>query len=331
VDICDVTSTFLGGVNWGEITYRSSRMLLDNETTGVARVLREVGGFVIDPAGAMTRLVTGDMFRVGPNPPDRFPSRLTAVLDLGYRHRGGEDPPYPDQALIVGELRYGDAFEGKLLKPFDVFQVSGEFGQPSSTFVARFEAYGFLAEGDLSSTSTTEHRLAFLLGYNYQNSLNRVYTDEWLGLRFLSRFSLGHRLFLRTDVGIAGVPLAAVESDYPEQNAAAPDPYMSIGTTIGRTYDYAPGGYAEIGARLRRDEMDLVEVGYTLRLVHSVNGLANNSRVQGAFAEGRVPLSPEFAVGAGWNWDDRLNTYQTLPSVHHSASEWKIFASWTLH
>jgi len=105
---------------------------------------------------------------------------------------------------------------------------------------------------------------------------------------------------------------------------------MSIGTTIGRSYDYAPGGTAEVAARVRKDETDLVEVGYTLSLVHSVNGIARESRVQGAFAEGRIPLSDSLSAGAGWNWDERLTTYETLRSVRHAASEWKVFASWTL-
>jgi hypothetical protein len=330
VDINDVASTFLGGVNWGEITYRSSRMLLDDETTGAGRVLRELGGLVIDPAGAMTRLLTGDMFRVGPNPPDRLPSRLAAVVDVGYRRRGDEDPAHPDQALLSGELRYGDPFVGTLTKPFDVFLVSGEIAQPSNTLVTRFEAYGFLADGEIASPPRSEHRLGLILGYEYQNSLNRVYQDENIGLRFVSRFPLADRTSLRTDVGVAAVPLAAVESDYPAQNEAQPYPYMSIGTTIGRPYDYAPGGTAEVAARIRRDETDLVEAGYAVRLVRSVNGISHDSRVQSAFAEGRVPLGGDLSAGAGWSWDERLTSYDTLRSVRRSAAEWKVFASWTL-
>lgn len=330
VDICDVTSTFLGGVNWGEITYRSSRMLLDNEATGVGRVLREFGGFILDPAASLTRLVTGDMWRVGPNPADRLPSRLVAVLDAGYRHRGKENPGHPEQALLSGVLRYGDPFEGQNRKPFDVFQVSAEFAGPSSTLITRFQAFGLIADGELSAQRTSEHRLGLTLGYDYQNSLNRVYTDESIGLRFLSRFALPGNADLRTDVGIAATPLAAVESDYPAQNEAQPSEWMSIGNTIGRIYDYAPGGSAGITARIRRDEVDLVAVGYVLRLVHSVNGISHNTRVQTAFAEGRVPLTRSVSAGAGLMWDHRFTTYDFLPAVHRSAAEWRLFASWIL-
>ena len=330
VDVCDVTSTFLGGVNWGEISYRSSRMVLDNEATGVSRVLREFGGFVLDPAGALTRLVTGDMWKVGPNSDDRLPSSLVAVLDAGYRHRGNENPGHPEQALLSGVVRYGDPFEGQNRKPFDVFQVSAEFAGPSSTLVTRFQAFGLVADGELSSKRKSEHRIGVVLGYDYQNSLNRVYQDETLGLRFLSRFALPVKADLRTDVGIAASPLAAVESDYPVQDRAQPSQWMSIGNTIGRSYDYAPGGSAEVTARIRRDEVDLFAVGYVLRLVHTVNGNSNNSRVQTAFAEGRVPLTRNLSAGAGWTWDERLTTYDALPTVHRSASEWRLFASWIM-
>ena len=96
------------------------------------------------------------------------------------------------------------------------------------------------------------------------------------------------------------------------------------------TSDYAPGGAAEVVARIRRDETDLIEVGYALRLVRSVNGISHDSRVQSAFAEGRLPLAGNLSAGAGWNWDERLTTYDTLRSVRRSASEWRAFASWTL-
>jgi hypothetical protein len=330
VDVSDVTSTFLGGINWGEISYRSSRMLLDNEATGVSRILREFGDFVLDPAGAVTRLVTGDMWRVGPNPDDRLPSSLVAILDAGYRHRGNENPEHPEQAFVSGILRYGDPFEGQSRKPFDVFQVSAEFAGPSSTPITRFQAFGLVADGELSSNRESEHRICVVLAYDYQNSLNRVYQDESLGLRLLSRFALPGKADLRTDVGIAATPLAAVESDYPAQNRAQPSQRTSIGNTIGRSYDYAPGGSAEVTAHIRRDEVDLVAVGYVLRLVHSINGISNDSRVQTAFAEGRIPLNRSLAAGAGWTWDERLTKYDALPTVHHSAAEWRLFASWIL-
>jgi len=77
-------------------------MILDNSATGVARVLRELGALTLNHGGAVTRMVTGEMWRIGPNPDDRLPSPLVFVIDPGYqRVESGE----LDQGVLSMELR----------------------------------------------------------------------------------------------------------------------------------------------------------------------------------------------------------------------------------
>jgi hypothetical protein len=93
-------------------------MLRDNTAGGSGRLLREVGGAVVDPVGAFTRLVHGDLAREFPNPTDRFPSRFTLVADTGYRSIGGA---VPHQGLVTFDGFYGDPFSSDISHPFDSF------------------------------------------------------------------------------------------------------------------------------------------------------------------------------------------------------------------
>jgi len=52
--------------------------------------------------------------------------------------------------------------------------------------------------------------------------------------------------------------------------------------------------------------------------------------VQRFTAEGQVPVESSLAVGGGWAWDERLASYDELPSVRRSAGEWRLFLSWLL-
>ena len=329
VDINDVYATTIGGTTLGEVFYRSSRMILDDQATGVARVLRELGALALNPAGAVTRMVTGEMWRTGPNPDDRFPSPLVFVIDPGYQHVNvGET----NQGVLTAELRYGDAFVGAIARPFDVFDAELELVQGDQTTLTEFRASGLLSGSDVWCADANELRMGVFLTYGYQNRLQREFQDETIGLRLLTRRVLSSRLEIRTDVEVGVNPLSAVESNYPEENREARSHQTSTGIpTIGRTYDYAPGGLAEAGARLRgAGDRDLLAIDYRLQLVRSVNGVSRNTRLQRFSAEGQVPVQPDFAVGGGWTWDERLASYDELPAVRRVAGAWRVFLSWIL-
>jgi len=64
----DMIATGIGGIAFGETTYRLSSAVHDNTSAGSGRTWREVGGFLINPVRGFNRFVSGRASRVQGNP-----------------------------------------------------------------------------------------------------------------------------------------------------------------------------------------------------------------------------------------------------------------------
>ena len=95
----DLLNTAIGGMSLGEMLYRTSARILDNNATGTERVFREIGGALANPQRGVSRLAHGYTDDVAPNGPGRSPSWIGAALDVGYRLRcraGASEPGTAD-------------------------------------------------------------------------------------------------------------------------------------------------------------------------------------------------------------------------------------------
>src|SRR5262249_49515160 len=54
----DLIATSLGGFTMGEMTYRLSSEILDNQATGETRLFKEAGSFLVDPIPGIKRLIS---------------------------------------------------------------------------------------------------------------------------------------------------------------------------------------------------------------------------------------------------------------------------------
>ena len=66
----DMIATGMGGIALGEAQYRLSSEILNNESQGMGRFWRELGGFFVDPIRGFNRLVSGRAKGVADNPVD---------------------------------------------------------------------------------------------------------------------------------------------------------------------------------------------------------------------------------------------------------------------
>ncbi len=318
--INDMVNTTLGGMARGEIEHRLAIMIVDNTARGLGRVLREVAGLVVDPLGGFNRLVRGEWVEAVSEPAGPLPRPLLhrdrRALPAPERERRGRRRP--SQGGGAALVRYGDLFDGAHRAPFDYFDASGEIVQPAASLFTQFATRGLLADWVLSENAGARQRLGLFLHFDYFNDAPLYYGAQAFALDHLMRVPLGKDFELTTEVGLSVMPLAAVEADYStEENDGE----------INRGYDFSPGGGVHAFAYVRRYGVDVVKLGFSTQWQHTSNGFSDNSRIESALAQGRLPLSNHVAVGGAWAWTSRLSTYSALPTVYVSATTWRVFGA----
>lgn len=313
--INDLVNTTLGGMTRGEVQHRLSIMVLDNTATGGERFWREVGGAILNPIGAITRLVEGDVGRVYPNPEERYPSGFAILLDVGYRHV--EEAEYESQALINVDARYGDPFAGDLDKPFDSFWAAMDLDFPNHQPITRFEERGILKGWDLNERSAqARHLFQITQDYEYFNNAAEVFGAQMFSAGVLSRYDLGKGVYAAAELDISAIPLAGVKTINFENPAT------------GRNYDYGPGGGVRGGARVYLGGREFANVGYGVAWIATVNGFSNNNTLQFFRASLTVPVGGPFGVGGGYRWYSRKTSYANgFFEPRQSQSEWRAYLS----
>jgi hypothetical protein len=321
--INDLVNTTLGGMVWGEGQYRLANMVLDNTASGLPRFLREAGGLVLNPIGGFNRIIRGEMWTDFQNPPDRFPGRLYLEMDGLYRHGGGSTPEQEDtdQGGVSFLLRYGDLFVGDHPHPFDYFDFGLNLLTPHATLLGEIVARGLLVDWSLSESRSAEQRLGLFLGTDYFNNEQALYGAQVFSASHLMRVPLWKETELRTEAGLVGMPIIGLGTDYPREDAE---------NTAGRTYDYGPGFGAQASARVRRREIDLLVLAWSLVGQRKSNGISKSSRIQAVSAEARIPFTRNLVVGGGWSWGERTTTYDQFPTVDLSGTAWRVFAGWAI-
>ena len=315
----DLVNTTLGGAITGETTYRLSQMLLDDRARGGARFAREALAGIINPTQLLTRLVTGDLTAVREQRGDYVqPTRLVAEIDAGYHHYVASTRDNPDLAFIRADMRYGDPFDRSISKPFDAFDLGIDFSLPG-TPLTRIEIRGMLGGWDLDPGSTgARHVIAVYMDFDYTNTDTRSFSSQSFRFGLQSLRPLGNGVDLRAELLGAGAPLVALQNDHLGESS-----YL-----VGRAYDYGVGAAVFSAVRLRRRELDLATLTYSLFWTHTSNGIARNSSIQNFRAEARLPLSGPFSVGGSWTWGKRITTYDDFDTFRTDTNQWRAFVSW---
>ncbi len=313
----DMFNTVLGGAVIGETSFRLSRVILDNTASGAGRLFRELAGALVNPVSGVNRLVTGEAWRKGPNPDDRLPDRLDTALEIGWARNQGTR--HSDTGVSALALRYGDPFESPVKKPFDSFDLTLRVAGPSEIAVTGAAIRGVLGAWRVGSAGDgPAHLLGVGMRYDYLTPNSESFASESFEFGLFSRFPLRKGVEIRTEAQAVIFPIAAVEIDCPELAKRA----------VGRTYDFSFGGGARLDARLTRDGIDLVRLSWAMAWFETANGVASSSRLQWARAEGRLPVTGTFAVGAAWSYSGRSSTYSGASPATKTHTQGSAFVSW---
>lgn len=266
----DMINTPISGMFLGEVFYRISSNILDDRKTGRRRVWRELLAGLIDPPRAMNRLTQGKLSRITPKQVYQQ-EPLNVTLSMGVHKvndKLGMDNKFgtgQSNAMLNLQLDYGDPFETRRRKPFDVFRLRIELGYgKDKRLLDHVNGYGLLKGWNLK-----ENRLLGGLFQHYDYWDNNIFQVASIGYGggLISKIHLTSRSDMYSNIHLAVVPLAGNNTQY------GPD------TSEFRHYNFGGGLQWKIEETINIG--DRATVGFTgfYYWIHTYNGLPGNSLV----------------------------------------------------
>jgi len=314
--INDLVNTSLGGVSFGEATHRLAALTFRPGASGLEGLGRGVLGFVLDPMGGTTRLVTGRPAAAGRDYYGTGTVPLTAVLRAGgmssaltadrIRSLEREGP------VLDLDLMYGDPFQRSSAGPYDYFNAIVQIDFTSRTPMRRLSINGVLTSRRIGSRGKAQHVLGLDQRFELLRNDAFQYGGPSLTGGLTSALPVSGNLELRTFAGLDGVILGAVESDH----------------IVSRSHDYGPGAGAIVGVRLRWRDVDVLQAGYSARWIHVLDGTATSHRVQVMGVRATAPLFGSLGAGFDYSVYLRDSRFAEFPDVHRRQTEIRAFATY---
>lgn len=204
----DLINTPVSGAFLGEVLYRISSNILDDRKRGGERVFREIAAGIVNPTRALNRFTQGKMFRVTPvEVYQKEPLNITLSAGVHKVNDNNKFGTGGTNVIANLQLDYGDPFEVRQRKPFDLFRLRLEsrYGDDKK-FLDNVLGYGILFGKNI-----VEGRHGLLAGFfqqfDYWN--NKVFELGSLGFGpgIISRVDLGNNCKWYSGLHLAGVPL----------------------------------------------------------------------------------------------------------------------------
>ncbi len=314
----DMINTPISGLFLGEVFYRVSSNILDDRKRGAERVFRELLAGVINPTRGINRLTSGKMFRVTSKEVyQKEPMNITVsagvhkVNDQGENHRFGSGST---NAMFNFQLDYGDPFEVRKRKPFDVFRFRVELSYGAdSNLLDNINGYGLLA-----GRTVKENRL--LIGlfqhFDYWRN-NNIFEMGSLGFGpgLISRIPVAKHSNIYSNIHLALMPLAGNNNRY-----------GPLGIDI-RDYNFGGGLEAKVEETFNLNRWATIGVTGYYYWIHTYNGLPGNSIVGVVRPNASVRIAGGLRVG----FEHHIYTnyrYSTLGDLQLVRTEQKLFLQW---
>jgi len=329
----DWFATSIGGAAVGEMTYRSSSMVLDNTARGSERAWREAGAFLIDPIRGFTRLFTGNIGRVYSNPEndaDRIP-RLESFIAFGSRIVG-EDKLFEATeatAFVDFELLYGGLAELERQVPFDFFGLRVQLNASDKSTFGGLQIRGSLLHKDLTTTDDVVSKFILVQDFDYINTNAYEFGGQSVGGMYLRNSRLTDRISWGLQAYLSYMIMGGVDSEY---SFAAEVPGLRERL---REYDFGAGAGGRLGLHLTRDGFRWIDLTYRGQYLNTLNGSNYNGSdswhvIQDVQARLLVPFIGAWGIGVDADVFLRNSyfDYELFNDVSVRSPQLRIFATW---
>ena len=310
--INDIINTPVSGAFLGEVLYRVSSNILDDHTRGGERVLREIIAGLVNPPRGLNRLTQGKMFRVTPKEVyQKEPLNITLTAGMHKVNENNHFGTGGTNAILNLQLDYGDPFEIRHRKPFDVFRlrVESRYGDEKK-IIDNVLGYGFLFG---KNSNKGNHLFGLFQYFDYWN--NKIFELGSLGFGpgLISRMPFAKHSNIYSGLHFAVIPLAGNNTRF------GPD------TSEFRTYNFGGGLEARVDETFNFNKWLSVGVAGYYYFIHTYVGFPGNSWT--GIIKPRLALKLFGNMSFGFEHQVYINnrTINDIPDLHLVRTEQKIF------
>ena len=312
----DMINTPISGSFLGEVTYRLSSNILDDRATGANRVWREILAGLINPTRAINRLTQGRMWRVTPSEVyQKEPVNVTLSAGIHkVNDKVGQNNDFgtgQTNYILNTQIDYGDPFETRRRKPFDLFRLRVElsYGEDRN-LLDHVNGYGILAGKVIK-----EDRLLAGLFQHYDYWHNNIFEVATLGFGggWIGKIPISQNSTMYSTIHVAVVPLAG--------NNTQQGPVDSK----FRQYNYGGGLQAKVEETINIGKWARLGLTGFYYWIHTYNGQPGNSLVGILKPSIALRLFKSLSLGFEQHIYRNDRWLNEVPTLHLTRTEQKLF------
>ena len=307
----DAIMTTFGGMTLGEVLFRLSNLIIRNDIGGFERFLREISTFIVSPAVAIDRLITGKSFRIGRKAEKHF-YRLSLPV--------GSCKEIP---VLGVNLEFLDAIkktDSKIL-PYDYFT----FELRTKWKNKKLKIERILTTGIITGLKTKRSLFGIFGEFDYINIPGNKISAVGCGPGFVLNF--GENFILKTSAGISGIFGGASSSfvlTYGEEIFRKHGEHHRFGPGSDPYY-LGPGIKGRFNIGLGGKNIFDINTDLSYYWINSIFGTNAKEYITRICCRGGINLFSWAQIGIEYEFYSKKGTYRDYSPLHKDIRTTSIF------
>ena len=312
----DIVNTPVTGIILGEISFRVSNLIIDESTTGLERVARELTSTLIDPMQGFNRLLRGDMWKDGaPN----FGSKFDIIVSSGVHNVFIDNKMNNSKSYFTlrADLIYGNEFTvADHKKPFDYFSLRTEFNIANDDNIVGVFASGVLWDNKLKLFENSKNIIGIYKEVDIHiNTVYKLSATSVTG-QIINTIPISSNTSMQNYFGLSAILMGGTNSQYSIE--------------YGKDYNIGPGASAKIGAKVKFENLGELYSNYKRYWIHTLSG-ADSEEFVGLFNIGlSYNLFDNTSLGLDYLLYERYGEYKYFPDTQDANSALRIYLKYNI-
>jgi hypothetical protein len=307
----DIVNTPVTGIILGEISFRVAQLIIDESSTGLERITREVVSALINPMNGLNRIIRGEMWRSGASA-ERAEYRF--VFSAGFHNLffSGKMNNSRSYASIGADLNYGEPTNvSGHKKPFDYFTLHTEAHLAKGDNIIGIFASGGITDAKLNLFRGSSNVIGIYKEIDVHiNTVYKLSATSVTG-QIINQIPFSSSVKMENNIALSAILMGATNSEY--------------ASVSGKDYNIGPGAGGRIGTGLLLKDFGNFHANYKRFWIHTLSGAAGEEFV-GIFNAGvDLIVSKNNSIGMDLIIYERSGKYKYFPDADNSNTALRFY------